>query len=131
MSVKERKTLRDLNLVDRFLFDESMEEPEVYRTVVSIVLERETELLGRIQTEKELRVAPGLRSVRLDVVGVDTAGKVYDTEMQKRDTGNLIKRSRYYQGQPGSSSIQRGPTARTLPRNSWISWSTSRIPRMR
>lgn len=108
MSVKERKTLRDLNLVDRFLFDESMEDPEVYRTVVSIVLERETELLGRIQTEKELRVAPGLRSVRLDVVGVDTAGKVYYTEMQKRDTGNLIKRSRYYQGQLDVSLLETG-----------------------
>lgn len=44
MMVKEVKTLRDLNLVDRFLFDESMEEPEVYQAVLSIVLENETEL---------------------------------------------------------------------------------------
>lgn len=106
--VKEVKTLRDLNLVDRFLFDESMEEPEVYQAVVSIVLENETELLSKIQTEKELRVAPGLRSVRLDVIGVDITGKVYYTEMQKRDTGNLIKRSRYYQGQLDVSLLETG-----------------------
>lgn len=108
MMVKEVKSLKDLNLVDRFLFDESMEEHEVYQAVVSIVLENETELLSKIQTEKELRVAPGLRSVRLDVIGVDITGKVYYTEMQKRDTGNLIKRSRYYQGQLDVSLLEAG-----------------------
>lgn len=34
MMVKEAKSLKDLNLVDRFLFDESMEEHEVYQAAV-------------------------------------------------------------------------------------------------
>jgi predicted transposase/invertase (TIGR01784 family) len=36
--------------------------------------------------------------VRLDVWAVDTDGTYYDTEVQNRDTHNLPKRSRYYQG---------------------------------
>jgi len=43
-------------------------------------------------------VSPELRSVRLDVVSMDEKHNVYFTEMQQKDTRNLRKRSRYYQG---------------------------------
>ena len=103
------KTILDrLNLSDRFLFDETMEDPEAYSATVSILLEREIDLLTRVETEKELRVSPELRSIRLDVVGMDNDRKVYYTEMQKRDTNNLKKRSRYYQGQMDVSLLDLG-----------------------
>lgn len=92
-----KATLGELNLTDRFLFAETMDEPEAYKATVGILLENEIELLDRTQTEKELRVSPELRAVRLDVVSMDRDGKIYFTEMQKRDTRNLEKRSRYYQ----------------------------------
>lgn len=60
--------LDELNLVDKFLFDETMENTECYQAVINILLENETELLERPETEKELRVSPQLRQVRLDVV---------------------------------------------------------------
>ncbi|MBO5165356.1 MAG: Rpn family recombination-promoting nuclease/putative transposase [Lachnospiraceae bacterium] len=105
------KTILDgLNLSDRFLFDETMEEPEVYSAAVSILLEQDIELLSRVETEKELRISSELRSIRLDVVGMDTDKKVYYTEMQKRDTKNLKKRSRYYQGQMDVSLLEPGCT---------------------
>ena len=91
--------LQDLNLVDKFLFDETMEDREAYQAVISILLENEIELLSRPQTEKELRVSPQLRQIRLDVVSMDGEKRLYYTEMQKQNTGNLIKRSRYYQAQ--------------------------------
>lgn len=104
--------LEELNLVDKFLFDETMEDREAYQALISIVLENEIELLDKPQTEKELRVSPQLREIRLDVVSMDQGKKLYYTEMQKKDTGNLIKRSRYYQAQldvsllePGSSNF--------------------------
>ena len=108
MTQKVKTILDGLNLSDRFLFDETMEDPEVYSATVSILLERETELLSRVETEKELRISPELRSIRLDVVGMDTNKKVYYTEMQKRDTNNLKKRSRYYQGQMDVSLLEPG-----------------------
>ena len=91
--------LKNLNLVDKFLFDETMEDREAYQAVISILLENETALLTKPQTEKELRVSPQLRQIRLDVVSMDEEKKLYYTEMQKKNTGNLIKRSRYYQSQ--------------------------------
>jgi len=100
--------LDELNLVDKFLFDETMENPEAYSATVGILLEDEIEILEKTQTEKELRVSPQLRQIRLDVVGMDTEHKLYYTEMQKRDTGNLVKRSRYYQAQMDVSLLEPG-----------------------
>ncbi|MBP3475665.1 MAG: hypothetical protein J6K48_05030 [Lachnospiraceae bacterium] len=65
--------LEELNLVDKFLFDETMEDREAYQALISIVLENEIELLDKPQTEKELRVSPQLREIRLDVVSMDQA----------------------------------------------------------
>lgn len=102
------KLLRELNLVDRFLFDALMDVPGMYETVLSILLENKVTLLEKVQTEKEFRISPALRSVRLDVVGVDAAGKIYHAEMQKSNTGNLAKRSRYYQSQIDVSLLEPG-----------------------
>lgn len=102
--------LEELNLLDKFLFDEAMEDRETYQTVISILLENEVELLGKPETEKELRVSPQLRQVRLDVVGMDREGMLYYTEMQQRNTGNLVRRSRYYQAQLDVSLLEPGST---------------------
>ena len=100
--------LENLNLVDRFLFDEVMEDQASYQALISILLENEIEILDKTQTEKELRVSPELRQVRLDVVSMDREKKVYFTEMQKQDTGNLRRRSRYYQAQLDVSLLEPG-----------------------
>ena len=75
--------LEELNLVDRFLFDETMEYTEAYQAAVSILLENEIELLTEPETEKELRISPELRTIRLDVVSMDRNKRLYYTEMQK------------------------------------------------
>ena len=50
--------LEDLNLEDRFLFSEVMEDKEAYQAAVSILLEDEIRLLEKPETEKEPAV-PG------------------------------------------------------------------------
>ena len=95
-------------ILDKFLLDEAMEDKEAYEAAVSILLENEVELLGRTETEKELRISPELRQVRLDVIGMDDKGTVYYTEMQKRNTGNLARRSRYYQAQLDVTLLEPG-----------------------
>lgn len=102
--------LEELNLVDKFLFDAVMEDTESYRIAVSILLENEVEFLEKTETEKEMRVSPQLRQIRLDVFSMDRKGKIYYTEMQKRNTGNLRKRSRYYQAQLDVSLLEPGST---------------------
>lgn len=67
---KEPKTLQELNLVDRFLFDELMDVPGAYEMVLTILLENKVSLLDKVQTEKEFRVSPALRSVRMDYIDI-------------------------------------------------------------
>ena len=100
--------LEDLNLINRFLFDEVMEDRESYQATVSILLGEDIELLDGPETEKELRVSPELREIRLDVVSMDRSGKLYYTEMQQKDTKNLRRRSRYYQAQLDVSLLEPG-----------------------
>ena len=92
-----KKNLSDLTLLDRFLFAEAVEDPEIMQLILEIILERDVRLDGLPQTEKEERDSPRYRHVRLDVWARDLDNRVYDTEVQKRNTGNLPRRSRYYQ----------------------------------
>lgn len=100
--------LEGFSLLYKFLFDETMEDREAYQALVGILLENEVELLGRPETEKEFRVSPELRQVRLDVVAMDDDKTLYYTEMQQKRTDNLIKRSRYYQALLDATLLEPG-----------------------
>ena len=75
-----KKSLNDLTLLDRFLFAEAVEDPEIMQLILEIILGQE---------------------IRLD-------SRVYDTEVQSRNTGNLPRRSRYYQGQIDTKLLKPG-----------------------
>lgn len=95
---KDKRTLKDLNLMDKFLFDEAMEDKDNMKTLLDIVLGQDTHLKYPPQTEKEFRNSKENRQIRLDVYAIDEDDVVYDTEPQKQNTKNLPKRSRLYQG---------------------------------
>lgn len=67
-------------------------------------------LIPWTETEKELRVSPELRAIRLDVISMDETGEIYQMEMQQKNTYNLPKRSRYYQAQMDVSLLKPGST---------------------
>lgn len=103
------KTLQELNLLSKFLFDQTMDMPEAHEAALRIIFaDQNVRLLTSAQTEKELRTMPWLRSVRLDVFAVDEERRIYDTEMQGKWRGDLLKRSRYYQGLIDSSLLEPG-----------------------
>lgn len=111
IAVKNRQTvkrLKELTLLDRFLFAETMEDKRNLQLILSIILGKELELKGQPQVEKELRTAPWLRSIRLDVYTTDEERRVYSTEVQKINTGNLVKRSRFYQALIDGSLLMPG-----------------------
>ena len=92
------KTLKELTLLDKFLFDEVMDIPEAHEAALRIILGDENlKLLTAAQTEKEVRTAPWLRSIRLDVYSVDENLRIYNTEAQKTKNPDLPRRSRFYQ----------------------------------
>lgn len=103
------KTLQELTLFDRFLFNETMEIPEAHEAVLRIILgDEKLKLLSQVQTEKEMQTAPWLRSIRLDTFSIDQDKTIYNTESQKRRNTDLIKRSRFYQGVIDSSLLAPG-----------------------
>ena len=108
MQENKIKPLKDLRLLDRFLFAELMEDEECSKEVLEIILGKDISLLSKEQTEKEIRTATWLKSIRLDVYSVDEEGTVYDTEMQQNWRDDLEKRSRYYQGLLDSSLLVPG-----------------------
>ena len=96
--MKQDKTLKDLNLLDRFLFAEAAEDPEFMELLLEIILGTDIVLKHLPQTEKENRKTSFNKYVKLDVWSMDTDNTIYDTEVQNRNTGNLPKRTRLYHG---------------------------------
>ena len=91
------KALKDLNLLDRFLFAEAMEDPVIMQTILEIILGKDILLKYPPQAEKEKRSSPLFRFIRMDAWAMDMEDTVYDAEVQKEDTKNLPRRSRLYQ----------------------------------
>ena len=118
--MKSMKPLKDLTLLDRFLFSEVMEDPRNLETVLEIILGREVLLRYLPQTEKEQRNSPLSRYIRLDVWGEDQAGNVYDVEVQKQDTRNLSRRSRFYQGMIDGKMLKPGEIDFNCLKDSYI-----------
>ena len=100
--------LKDLNLTNRFLFDEVMEDPETHQAALSIIFNREIPLLAQNETEKEGRKSPLIRTIRMDVYAVDEDKIVYNTEMQNERKSDLAKRSRYYQALVDTGLLEPG-----------------------
>ena len=102
------RELKDLNLLDRFLFAEASELPEVMIPMLEIILGKDVVLKHLPQSEKELRRAVWSKIVKMDVLSVDREDTLYEMEVQKKDTGNLIRRSRAYNSYIDSKVLQPG-----------------------
>jgi len=95
----KKKSLKDMVLLDRFLFAEAVEDTVILKHILNIILDEDLMFISeyKIETEKEFRNHPAFRSIRLDVFVSGDGNGVYETEVQQRNTGNLPKRSRFYQ----------------------------------
>ena len=69
--MNQRRSLKELNLLDKFLFDEAMDDPENVKTMLDIILSQNTMLKHPLQTEKEQRISTDNRQIRLDVYAMD------------------------------------------------------------
>ena len=120
MNYEGRKLLHSLTLLDRFLFAEVMEDASAYRAVLEIILERDIHLKEDVQSEKEIRTLPNFRGIRLDVWGMNEDGTIYNSEMQKKDTKNLPKRSRFYQSVMDAGLLEVGETDFNQLNDIWL-----------
>ena len=109
-TVKEKpyKDFKELDLTNNFLFLKVMQDPDLCRKLLEIILDVEIERIEYSEKEKTLDEKLEAKSVRLDVYLKDGRGTVYDVEMQTTNPGNLPKRSRYYQDLIDLNLLARG-----------------------
>ena len=95
-----RKPLNKLTLLDRFLFDTAMSDPEICRNILSIIFgDKEVPPIRIGIAEKTEEPYYDSRAVRMDLLAVDENEVIYDAEAQKENKGKrfLLRRSRLYQ----------------------------------
>ena len=103
-----KKTLQEMNLLDRFLFAEVMEDNETLENVLEIIQGYPVPLEDKAQAEKEFRRIPRNKRVFFDVYGEDLRNAVYDVEAQKENTHDFPKRTRYYNGMVDLNMLRPG-----------------------
>jgi len=103
-----KKTLQELNLLDRFLFAEAIEDKEIFEIFLNIILGKKVTLKERPQAERETRAEPWSRRIILDSYSMDLELTVYNAEVQNKNTYNLQKRSRLHNSMIDSRLLPAG-----------------------
>lgn len=92
-------------------FDNNIEGTQI---VLRTILDKKDLTVERVTSQRELKNIYG-RSVRLDVYATDSAGKRYDIEIQRTDSGAGEKRARYNQSLMDANHLPAGADHESLP----------------
>ena len=108
------KAFRKLTLADRFIFYKVMQDRELCRRLLEIILDVEIERIEYLEGEKTIEVKKEAKGIRLDIYVKDEAATVYNVEMQAVHAADLPQRSRYYQNLIDADLLDRGVDYRLL-----------------
>lgn len=114
--MSKRKSFQELTISDAFLFAAVMEDEELCRGFLQMVLDTDIEELW-VKSERVIGLDRKYRSVRLDIYADDRKGTMYDVEMQGQKKKNLARRSRYYQSQMDIADLKPRGNFETLRRS--------------
>ncbi|MBP5267536.1 MAG: Rpn family recombination-promoting nuclease/putative transposase [Ruminococcus sp.] len=98
----------ELTLADDFLFSKVMQDKEICKKLLEMILDIKIRDLVYHREQQILEDAPDAKGVRLDVYVEDENNTVFDLEMQATNRDHLPKRSRYYQGRIDVSILDKG-----------------------
>ncbi len=108
----------DIGISNDFLFGKIMRNPELCKELLERILpDIEIDHVEYPETQKTIRPDVDAKSVRLDIYVKGEDGAVYDIEMQTSDTGELPKRTRYYQCMMDLQAIDAGQAYTKLNRS--------------
>ena len=97
------------------MFYRVMENIDICKTLLNIVLHDKTGTITDIQLQKTVADAGSAKGVRFDVWAKDCNGAVYDVEMQAINKDDLAKRIRYYQSAIDVSVLDKNRPYEDLP----------------
>lgn len=105
----------EIGLSNDFIFGKVMSDPELCKELLERILPGiEIDHIEYPELQKPIKEDVDARNVRLDVYVKDGKNTVYDIEMQKVNTRELPKRSRYYQGMMDLQLIDSGQPYKKL-----------------
>lgn len=90
------RPLRELNLIDDYMFDVATLDLEICKSIIELSLNIQIQEIQWKEGQKVVHNLPSKRGIRLDFYVKDVKGTVFNVEMQKRRKGDLPKRTRYY-----------------------------------
>ena len=102
------RPLRDLNLIDDYMFDIATMDLETCKSIIELSLNIRIQEIRWKQSQKVIHNLPGKRGIRLDFYVRDINGTVFNVEMQKRNDGNLPRRTRYYSALLDAPLLKKG-----------------------
>lgn len=91
---EDLQRLRSLRLLDDDFMNKVFEDTACAEFLLQIILQRTDLKVKRAYSQYDIKNLQG-RSVRLDILAVDEAGRVYNIEVQRSDKGAGAKRARY------------------------------------
>ena len=102
------KPIEEATLADRFIFFKVMQDADLCRHLLEIILDVEIERIKYLEGEKNIEAKHDSKGIRLDVYVKDGMNTVYNIEMQAPYALHLPPRSRYYQGMMDVDMLEKG-----------------------
>ena len=109
-----RKPFEELTIADDFMFCKVMEHESLCKPLLEMVVADKIGKITYLSSQNTIATNSEAKSIRLDVLVKDTAGKSYDIEMQVGNEHNLPKRMRYYQAAIDISFLDKGNSYKAL-----------------
>lgn len=91
---EDLQRLRGFRLLDDDFMSKVFEDKECTELLLQIILNRDDLKVQSVHGQHDIKNLQG-RSVRLDILAVDTSGQVHNIEVQRSDKGAGVKRARY------------------------------------
>ena len=109
-----RKSFDDLTIADDFMFCKVMQDESICKQFLEMVLSDKIGKIACLSPQNSVTTGIEAKSVRLDLLVKDEAGKSYDIEMQVSNEYNLPKRMRYYQAAIDIAFLDKGEHYKAL-----------------
>ena len=108
------KSFDDLTIADDFMFCKIMQDEGICKEFLEMVLANEIGKIACLSPQNTVATGVAAKSVRLDLLVKDEAGKSYDIEMQVSNEHNIPKRMRYYQAAIDIAFLDKGTHYKAL-----------------
>ncbi|MGI5117164.1 Rpn family recombination-promoting nuclease/putative transposase [Treponema sp. SP13] len=109
-----RKSFDDLTIADDFMFCKVMQDEGICKQFLEMILVGQIGKIIYLSPQNSVTTGIEAKSVRLDLLVKDEAGKSYDIEMQVSNEHNLPKRMRYYQAAIDIAFLDKGEHYKAL-----------------